>query len=579
MAAQHQGAAAFRQDAAPVKLKPHELARWQVGREVNAVSMSPDAQRLVVGLQDHSLQVWDLEMQAVIHVMRGHKYWVNDVVFCLDGVHVASGSADKTIKIWNAREGSCEGTLHGHLLAVSSVAFSEDAMRLASGSWDKTVCIWDVERQKSLMALEGHSDWVHSVAWSPSGRQLASASSDHSVRVWNAVTGAAELVLVGHLQTVSSVSFSGDGVFLASGSLDRTVRVWNLQDGVVAARLQQDNHAATVRCVAFVPDGERVVVGCGDRSVKVWSFKTGDQEGQLHGHDEPVNGVCVSLDGLQAASCSSDMTVRVWRLPTRIPPASLTLGAATPHRVESHQPQTPSLGNDFRQSNSSTMASFKQLHERLRSTEDTNQGLRQQLSDAEQTQSATAVQERELDDYRRMVSSLTAEKDKLEKSFEEVRRELRQMPSSPAGADTRSKAIAVANEIRRELRQLPSAPAGADGARKAAAATLSRPLAEPIVHSVSGYAAASAAAFRVQQPAGSPGGGVSSPSPGRYPGANLEQPQPYQVSSPSRYPLSNSPTRSRQSPMRHARQGYPLGATVSTAPGTAGCRPRRSCMA
>mmetsp|Transcript_80824 Transcript_80824/g.227591 ORF Transcript_80824/g.227591 Transcript_80824/m.227591 type:complete len:715 (-) Transcript_80824:236-2380(-) len=415
-----------------------EVCCLEIDREVNAVAVSPDGRRVAIGLRDHNLQVWDLETQVAIHVLRGHKYWVNDVAWSMDGVHIASGSADKTVKVWHAMTGNCVSTLRGHMLSVAAVSFSDDALRLASGSWDKTVCIWDVELGKALITLTGHSDWVHAVSWAPGGRQLASASSDHTVRIWNAITGVVEQVLVGHLQTVTSVSFARNGVFLASGSLDRTVRVWNVQEGTLAARLQQESDEGSVHTVAFVPDSERIVVGSGDRLVKVWNVRTGSQEEQLHGHEDAVRMVCVSTDGSRIISCSHDSTVRVWRMLQRRAAPALTAAAAA---LSGAQTPTARNGGPGR---GATAASFQELHERLRSTEDTNQHLRKQLSEAQlelennnwqmrNFSSSREEQERELHNYREMISSLTAEKERLERSFTDMRRELRALPTAAAG--------------------------------------------------------------------------------------------------------------------------------------------------
>ncbi|CAJ1389268.1 unnamed protein product [Effrenium voratum] len=283
-------------------------------REANSVALSGDGKRAAVGLQDHTLQIWDLDSRMLLHVLRGHKYWVTAVAFSRDGALLASGSADKSIKVWQPATASCKATLQGHLLSVSAVAFSADRRRLVSGSWDKKVCIWDVETASCIQTLHGHTDWVHSVAWSPGGHQVASASSDHSVRVWDVTAGAVDSVLVGHLQTVSSVCFAANGL-LASGSLDGTVRLWNLKEGVLVARLRQESDESSIHSVAFSADGELIVAGCGDKNVKVWNVG-GEQLLSLAGHEDIVQSVAVTADG-RALSCSHDKTLRVWRLPGR----------------------------------------------------------------------------------------------------------------------------------------------------------------------------------------------------------------------------------------------------------------------
>mmetsp|Transcript_94927 Transcript_94927/g.306441 ORF Transcript_94927/g.306441 Transcript_94927/m.306441 type:complete len:635 (-) Transcript_94927:37-1941(-) len=503
-----------------------QVSCLNVGREVNAIALAPDGRRVVLGLQDHTLHIWDLEAKVVVRVLRGHKYWVNHVAYSWDGVRVASASADKTVKVWNAAVGQCEVTLSGHLLSVAAVAFSDDATRLASGSWDKTVCIWDVEKERALLTLHGHSDWVHSVAWAPGGRQLASASSDHSVRVWSIVTGLAEQVLVGHIQTVSSLSFASGGIFLASGSLDRTFRVWNLQEGSLVACHEQESAEGSVRSVAFAPDGERVVVGCSDRSLKVWNLRTGEQEGELCGHEEPVLGVCISPDGSRAVSCSHDKTVRVWTMPSGRPALD---DGPRPVRV---------LEAGARNDAYSVSTSFRDLHERLRSTEDTNQLLRRQLSEAkteieektwrvQRGETSLSEQERELTNYRRMVSSLAAEKEKLERSFFEMRRELRQLPAAPAGhgIDPSSPSIrpepataAAASGVSSTLAAMQLGPAG--GRRS----VLPMPAGPAVASSKGAADEVPRAMLRIHHPAGSPAASedprLRSETPRRGPGAS-----------------------------------------------------------
>lgn len=138
----------------------------------------------------------------------------------------------------------------------------------------------------------------------------------------------------------------------------------------------------------FSPDGERIVVGCGDRCVKVWSFRTGEQELSLPGHQDTVSSVAITGDGQRVMSCSHDKMVKVWRLPgwrsraavaapqaaVVVPPAQLRASSPgwSPARAASPaaacRAQSPETLQD--------------LQERLRSSEDINQRLRRQLSQA-----------------------------------------------------------------------------------------------------------------------------------------------------------------------------------------------------
>eukprot|EP00928_Gymnodinium_smaydae_P033860 TRINITY_DN24136_c0_g2_i2.p1 TRINITY_DN24136_c0_g2~~TRINITY_DN24136_c0_g2_i2.p1 ORF type:complete len:678 (-),score=136.07 TRINITY_DN24136_c0_g2_i2:124-2157(-) len=443
--------------AAPAAVSPSAAATpllrcTEVGSEINDVAVSPDGRRAALALQDNTVHIWELESPVLVFVLRGHRSWVNHVAYAPNGMRVASASADKTVKLWNARNGECEATLSGHILAVVAVAFSPDSRRLVSGSWDKAIYVWDVTRGnlggQPILTLSGHTDWVHTVAWSPGGATIASASSDNSVRVWNASTGAMEQVLVGHLQTVTSVSFARSGLFLASGSLDGTVRVWNLQESSLIATMHPDGEGggAAVHCVAFCPDGERVLVACGDRSILVWNFRSGAVNDRLLAHEDAVLGVGLTRDGSRAASCGRDKTLRVWQLSKHLPSfmeLPFPLNSSSLHR---------SSGSSMLR----TACSMRELGDRLRSSEDLNQSLKKQLSeaemwlprgadldsprlaaaDAEALEVIDGAAQRRRGSKEDLFSHLVVERERMERSFQALKRELRQ-PSPSPGPDGR----------------------------------------------------------------------------------------------------------------------------------------------
>mmetsp|Transcript_27611 Transcript_27611/g.60729 ORF Transcript_27611/g.60729 Transcript_27611/m.60729 type:complete len:547 (+) Transcript_27611:295-1935(+) len=392
-------------------------------------------------MQDYSVQLWDLSQRTLIRNMKGHRNWVTDVAFSPDQVHVASASADKTVKVWNIKDGVCRLTLEGHILCIAGIAFSDEATRIASASWDKSVCLWDPYTGALLKTLTGHTDWVHGVAWAPGGRTVASASSDHSVRIWDVISGAAVQVLAGHLQTVCAVSFSRCGVFLASGGLDSSVRIWNVQEGTLAAKLEQASTNGGVNGVAFAPDLSRVAIACDDKILKVWNFRTAEIEASLQGHQEGISGVCISADGMRVVSTSHDRTVKVWKMPPKVEQSKGLQKAlrARGNQRPFDQPRPAGISN---------ANSLKDLHDQLRQSEELNKRLRRHLlevqDDIKERHGVSAVkepvtaveQERQLSkvaaqlaSFEDVITSLTAERDALEKSVKELQKDKTPQPS------------------------------------------------------------------------------------------------------------------------------------------------------
>ncbi|WPJ66488.1 hypothetical protein SMAC4_14051 [Sordaria macrospora] len=278
--------------------------------DVFSVAFSPDGQRLASGSYDETIKIWDPASGSCLQTLEGHRSYVASVAFSPDGQRLASGSGDNTIKIWDPASGSCLQTLEGHRSYVASVAFSPDGQRLASGSGDNTIKIWDPASGSCLQTLEGHRSDVRSVAFSPDGQRLASGSGDETIKIWDPASGSCLQTLEGHRSDVFSVAFSPDGQRLASGSYDETIKIWDPASGSCLQTLE--GHRSDVFSVAFSPDGQRLASGSGDETIKIWDPASGSCLQTLEGHRSYVASVAFSPDGQRLASGSWDNTIKIW---------------------------------------------------------------------------------------------------------------------------------------------------------------------------------------------------------------------------------------------------------------------------
>jgi len=149
----------------------------------------------------------------------GHSDYINSVAFTPDGMQFLLGSDDGTIKLWDINSGKVIRTFSGHSDSVASVAFSPDGKYVLSGSDDRTVKLWDVSSGLEIRTFSGHTDSVVSVVYSPDGKYILSGS-------WDKTVGSDNNQLVCALQDNSTV------IFTASRGSECSQEIKELKHGV-----------------------------------------------------------------------------------------------------------------------------------------------------------------------------------------------------------------------------------------------------------------------------------------------------------------------------------------------------------
>lgn len=185
---------------------------------VRAVCFSPDCSKIVAGMPQNTIRVWDIATNEEGPAMTGHE----SEIYSLDYVNdlIVSGSGDRKVRLWDARSGQCKKIFGsesgGPSDGVTSVALSPDGRYLAAASLDKVVRIWDTESSQLLDRFEGHSDSVYSIAFSPDGKNVISGSLDRNIMLWDVsaqgrTTTRPRMLFQGHKDFVLSVAYTPDG--------------------------------------------------------------------------------------------------------------------------------------------------------------------------------------------------------------------------------------------------------------------------------------------------------------------------------------------------------------------------------
>ncbi|KAI7898256.1 WD40-repeat-containing domain protein [Cokeromyces recurvatus] len=219
---------------------------------------------LVTGGCDRDVRVWNLDTGELLHVLRGH----NSTVRCLkmkDKRIAVTGSRDTTIRVWDIQRGALIHVLLGHQASVRCMEISGHIV--VSGSYDSTARVWDLRTGRCLHVLAGHYTQIYSIAFD--GHKVVTGSLDSNIRVWSAETGQCLATLHGHTSLVGQLQLSGST--LVSGGSDGCLRVWDLQHYECIHQISA--HDNSVTCLQF--DDRRMMSAGNDGRIKLWDIKQG----------------------------------------------------------------------------------------------------------------------------------------------------------------------------------------------------------------------------------------------------------------------------------------------------------------
>ena len=231
-----------------------------------------DEKRLVSGLNDSTIKVWDTQEYRCLRTLKGHTKQGGKGISCLIRVakeKVASWASSE-IRVWNIDTGVCIRTIPTNLTWTSCFAYLSKGV-LASGSYDKFVHIWDLNTGLSKNVFYGHKAAVKCLIKLENGR-LASGSKDFNIKIWDFQCGECLLTLYGHKSTVARMQVTGQGE-LISCSHDSTIKIWDLDKEQCIRTLH--GHQELINCIQVYAE-RWLISGSRDNTMRVWDLDTGE---------------------------------------------------------------------------------------------------------------------------------------------------------------------------------------------------------------------------------------------------------------------------------------------------------------
>jgi len=277
-----------------------------------------DDTKIVSGLRDNTIKMWDRNTLACLRVLNGH----TGSVLCLqyDERVIISGSSDSTVRVWDVATGEMVNTLIHHCEAVLHLRFYNGMM--VTCSKDRSIAVWDMVSPTEInlrRVLVGHRAAVNVVDFDE--KYIVSASGDRTIKVWN--TSSCEFVrtLNGHKRGIACLQYHDR--LVVSGSSDNTIRLWDIECGACLRVLE--GHEELVRCIRF--DSKRIVSGAYDGKIKVWDLAAAMDP------RAPSSTLCIrtlvehsgrvfrlQFDEFQIVSSSHDDTILIWDFLNCTPP-------------------------------------------------------------------------------------------------------------------------------------------------------------------------------------------------------------------------------------------------------------------
>lgn len=269
-----------------------------------------DDQKIVSGLRDNTIKIWDRSTLMCTKILTGH----TGSVLCLqyDDKVIISGSSDSTVRVWNVQSGEMVNTLIHHCEAVLHLRFNNGMM--VTCSKDRSIAVWDMTSESEITlrrVLVGHRAAVNVVDFDE--KYIVSASGDRTIKVWNTSNCEFVRTLNGHKRGIACLQYRDR--LVVSGSSDNTIRLWDIECGTCIRILE--GHEELVRCIRF--DSKRIVSGAYDGKIKVWDLIAALDP------RKPANALCLrtlvehtgrvfrlQFDEFQIVSSSHDDTILIW---------------------------------------------------------------------------------------------------------------------------------------------------------------------------------------------------------------------------------------------------------------------------
>jgi len=290
---------------------------------VTSVTWSADGEMIATGGMDGKIRIWrrvgkenyrtwefltQLEGPDEVMFLRWHP----------KGYVLLAGANDSTLWLWQLPSGNTMQVFAGHTGAVQSGEFTPDGKRIVSGCADGVLILWDPRSPTPIFKLTSDDarfdlDGITSLGINPSSTLAVVGGAAGGVRVVSLNKGDIVATLGGHTEdaSIESIAFidlpgnAGGAGIAATGGTDGKICIWDLTTLRLRATLKHED-AVTTLLTHPVPKGHVLVSASADNTLRTWDTRTGTLLREHLGHQGPVLGATLGLQGAVVISAGDD---------------------------------------------------------------------------------------------------------------------------------------------------------------------------------------------------------------------------------------------------------------------------------
>lgn len=246
-------------------------------KEINSLDISHDGRYLVVGCEDFSVSLYDLERGEKMNTYYSKRYGVDLVKFTHHNKCILAASKRDThyrIMYWSLHDNNILCSFIGHTDSITSIDLNPQNSTFVSCSKDNTTRVWEFEKRKCLIRISksraacfDNTGEVLACLFIKESRGEPSSNSSmvqqiHLFNSTNYENKPFSIFTIEDTPEIKSMKFSYDGAYILLSTTDNVIVLIEAFEGKMMHKFTGNfNESGSLLEAGFSPDSKYVITG------------------------------------------------------------------------------------------------------------------------------------------------------------------------------------------------------------------------------------------------------------------------------------------------------------------------------